>query len=214
MKNIIKNIISLFSYLVSIFVNFYLISIIKFIFDRIYWYAFKRVINSVSIGSFIERPMNIIGGKYIQIGSNFDAKARLRLEAYDSYGNDIFEPSLTIGDNVGISYDCHIACINKIKIGNGVLIGSRVFISDHFHGNQSVEELEIIPKKRSLYSKGSVEIGENVWLGEGVCIMPNVTIGRNSIIGANSVVTKSIPSYSVAVGSPAKVIKINKGGSL
>jgi acetyltransferase-like isoleucine patch superfamily enzyme len=37
--------------------------------------------------------------------------------------------------------------------------------------------------------------------------MPGVTIGKGSIIGANSLVTKSIPEYSIAVGSPAKVIK-------
>lgn len=50
-------------------------------------------------------------------------------------------------------------------------------------------------------------IDDNVWLGELVCIMPGVTVGKGSIVGAHSVVTHDIPPYSIAVGSPAKVIK-------
>lgn len=52
-----------------------------------------------------------------------------------------------------------------------------------------------------------VTIKDNVWLGYGVIVMKGVTIGENSIIGMNSVVTRDIPANSIAVGSPAKVIK-------
>jgi acetyltransferase-like isoleucine patch superfamily enzyme len=58
-----------------------------------------------------------------------------------------------------------------------------------------------------LHSKGAIEIEDMVWIGDGVFISSNVKIGKNSIIGANSVVTHNIPSYSIAVGSPAKVIR-------
>ena len=51
-----------------------------------------------------------------------------------------------------------------------------------------------------------MEIGEGTWLGEGVCVI-GAKIGKGCVIGANAVVTKDIPDYSVAVGSPAKVIK-------
>ena len=51
-------------------------------------------------------------------------------------------------------------------------------------------------------------IGNNVWIGRNVCIMPGVTIGDGAVIGANAVVTHDIPAYSVAVGVPAKVIKM------
>lgn len=57
-----------------------------------------------------------------------------------------------------------------------------------------------------LPSHGRVKIGNNVWLGENVTILKNVEIGDNVIIGAGSVVTKSIPSASVAVGCPARVV--------
>ena len=61
-------------------------------------------------------------------------------------------------------------------------------------------------EKHLCYAK-PVHIGDKVWVGESVCILPGVTIGECSIIGAGSVVTKSIPPYSIAVGTPAKVIK-------
>lgn len=67
--------------------------------------------------------------------------------------------------------------------------------------------LGIAPNKRPLYCKGPVIIGNNVWIGEKASIMPGVTIGDGVIIAANSVVTKDIPSYSLAAGIPAKIIK-------
>ena len=55
-------------------------------------------------------------------------------------------------------------------------------------------------------SSGKVIIGNNVWFGENVTVLKGVTIGDNVIIGAGSIVNKNIPSNSVAVGVPAKVI--------
>lgn len=146
--------------------------------------------------------------KYICIGDNFGAWYNLRIEAIDEYMEKKFYPSVTIGDNVNIGADCHIGCINKVTIGNNVLIAGRVFITDHFHGRIDREDVGCSPTKRELFSKGPVVIMDNVWIGEGVCIMPGVTIGANSIIGANSVVTKNFDQNSVLAGNPAKLIKM------
>lgn len=54
---------------------------------------------------------------------------------------------------------------------------------------------------------GKIILGNNVFIGSNVIIMPGVTVGNNVVIGAGSIVTKDIPSDSVAVGSPAKVLK-------
>jgi lipopolysaccharide O-acetyltransferase len=103
----------------------------------------------------------------------------------------------------------HIAAGQCISIGNNVLIASKVFISDINHGSyKGINQDSPLshPSSRKL-STSPIIIKDNVWIGEGVCIMAGVTIGFGSIIGALSVVTKSIPDYSIAVGSPAEVIK-------
>ncbi|MBA0884378.1 acyltransferase [Flavobacterium sp. BBQ-18] len=156
---------------------------------------------------YIHYPLNLQGGKYIKLGNNVGFDQRLRLEAFDKFLGDNFSPEIIIGDQVLIQKDCHIGAINKIIIGNNVLIASKVYISDHSHGEITVEALLLPPAKRKLYSKGPVIIEDNVWLGEGVVVLPNVTIGENSIVGANSVVTKSIPKNCVVAGNPAKIIR-------
>lgn len=165
--------------------------------------AFKKIGNNV----FIAYPLSLHGGKYVTIGDNFGCDQRLRLDAYDEFLGDTFHPEITIGNNVSIQKDCHIGAINKIVIGNNVLLASKVYISDHSHGEVNTEAIKLPPSQRKLYSKGPVIIEDNVWLGEGVVVLPNVTIGKNSIIGANAVVTKSIPANSVAGGNPARIIK-------
>ena len=116
-------------------------------------------------------------------------------------------PEIRIGDNCHIGAMSHITSCNSIIIGKKLLTGTNVLITDNSHGSSKMESLMLHPQKRKLVSKGGVVIGDNVWLGNNVCIMPGVTIGDGVIVGANSVVTKDLPSFSVAVGAPAKVIK-------
>ena len=101
--------------------------------------------------------------------------------------------------------------INRIKIGEGVLTGKFVTITDNSHGNPNDEsESNISPVIRTVYSKGQVIIGNNVWIGDKATILPNVKIGDGCAIGANSVVTKDIPAYSIVGGNPARIIKTIK----
>ena len=162
---------------------------------------------SCGINFSIFPPFYILGHKNIVIGDNFFSFKGLRMETYTKHLNNNYMPKLIIGNNVSINFDCHIACINEIIIGDNVLMASKVFITDHFHGEINKSVSQIPPSKRNLFTKGPVVLEESVWLGEGAIIMPNVTIGKFSIVGANSVVTKSFPSYSVIAGNPAILIK-------
>lgn len=176
--------------------------------NKIYSNILKIKLKSCGKNFHISYPSTVIGLDYTSIGNKFHSHKRLRLEVINEYKSQSFSPELIIGDNVNINYDCHIGCINKIYIGNNVLIASRVFIADHSHGKIEYGELNISPSERNLYSKGPVIIEDNVWLGEGCSIMPGVTIGKNCVVGANSVVTKSFPSNCVIAGVPAKIIKL------
>lgn len=62
-------------------------------------------------------------------------------------------------------------------------------------------------RRKHLGIAKPVKIGNDVWLGGNVCVMPGVTIGNNVVIGAGAVVTKDIPDNSLAVGSPARIIR-------
>lgn len=157
--------------------------------------------------AYIERPIYIIGGEFIHIGAEFKCFKRLRIEAIENHNGNSYSPIIVIGDNVSINYDCHIGCINRIEIHDNVLLASRVFITDHFHGEINDSANSVPPSLRKIVSKGPVIIGKNVWVGEGVAIMPGVHIGANSIIGANSVITKDIPENSVVAGIPGRVLR-------
>lgn len=154
----------------------------------------------------IRRPAYIRGRRHISLGNDFTSGVGLRLDAFSIHGSVCLE----IGNNVEVNDYVHIGAINSIKIGNNVLIASKVFISDHNHGFYGQSDRHdsplSIPKDREL-SFSTVTIEDNVWLGEFVAVLPGVTIGKGSIIGSMSVVSKSIPPYAIAVGSPAKVIK-------
>lgn len=150
-----------------------------------------------------------IGEQHITIGKNTHIGDYGRLTAYDYYQHthQRFTPQIIIGNNCSIGYQSHITAINSIVIGNNVLMGPRVLITDNAHGESTQEVLQIPPSKRKLHSNGGVNIRDNVWIGEGAMIMPNVQIGEGAIIACNSVVTTDIPAYSIAAGSPAKIIK-------
>lgn len=65
----------------------------------------------------------------------------------------------------------------------------------------------IAPYESELPYKGDTVVGNDVWIGQNVTVMPGVHIGDGAIIGANAVVASNIPSYSIAVGNPARVVK-------
>lgn len=155
----------------------------------------------------IQSRFSIVNPQYISIGDNFSALYNFRLEAIDTFASVTYTPEIKIGNNFICNTDVHIGCIEKITIGDNVLLASRIYISDHSHGAVTAEEMHIPPAQRKLATKGPIVIEDNVWIGEGVCILPGVQIGRNSVIGANAVVTKSIPPFSVVGGIPARVIR-------
>lgn len=204
---IANNAILVMASLLSLIFNYKVIKYIRLLLNNVQWYAYKRRFGSVGNNSFVEFPSLITNPQNIFIGNNFSALSKFRIETFDNYMGEKFSPKITIGDNVAFNNDCHLGCINKIEIGNNVLFASRIYISDHYHGEISAEAIKLMPVERRLYSKGPVIIKDNVWIGESVAIMPGVTIGKNSIIGANSVVTSDVPENSVAAGVPAKVVK-------
>ena len=152
-------------------------------------------------------PHQLMGEKYISIGKDTTIHKGIILTAWDKYGEQTFTPRIKIGNNTMIGEHAHITACKEIIIGNNVLTGRRVYISDNAHGNSSKEEIDIPPIKRPLYVKDPVIIEDNVWIGERACILSGVHIGKGAIIAANAVVTHDVPAACIVGGVPAKIIK-------
>jgi acetyltransferase-like isoleucine patch superfamily enzyme len=114
--------------------------------------------------------------------------------------------SIKFGKGVDIGSMSTISCMNKIHIGDDVLTGPHVFIADHNHEYKDIAS-PICKQGVRMKEGDEVIIKSGCWIGTNVVIAGNVHIGKNCVIGANSVVTKDIPDYSVAAGSPCKVIR-------
>ncbi len=111
---------------------------------------------------------------------------------------------ISIGKRVVIRPNTMLFGSSNITIEDGVLIGSGVHI---YTANHNFENPNI-PIIDQLHSPGKdVLLKKGCWIGANVTILPGITIGINSVVGAGSIVTKDIPSYTVAVGNPACVIK-------
>lgn len=151
----------------------------------------------------------ILGVPNIKIGNGFIALDGLRLEAIEEYNGFYYEPHIAIGNNVYVGSRCHIGCILKIVIGNNVLCGDDVLIEDHSHvtDRNMEEDMILAPTMRKLGSKAGINIGNNVWLCNGVVVTDGVTIGDGAVVAANSVVCGNIPSYCLAAGAPARIIR-------
>lgn len=127
-----------------------------------------------------------------------NAKAGLYIEPpfHCDYGYNI-----EAGENVYFNVNCVVLDTMKVKIGSNVFFGpgAQVYTATH--------PLHAIERRSTEFSK-PVTIGDDCWIGGNAVICPGVTIGNGCVIGSGAVVTKDIPDNSLAVGNPARVIRM------
>ena len=156
------------------------------------------------------KPTTIFNEQYIHVGANTLIGPDISLSAGMVPGQQcITNPVVTIGDRCLIGRGSGIVGHFSIEIGNDVWTGHNVYITDQNHGYEDVTK----PISQQSQPERAVKIGDGSWLGYGSVVLPGVTIGEHCVIGANSVVTRDVPSFSVAVGVPARVIKQYVDGS-
>ena len=108
---------------------------------------------------------------------------------------------ITVGKRFFANFNLTVLDEARVTIGDDCFIGPNVSIYTACHSTDP-----IVRNTRQEWAR-PVTIGNNVWIGGSVTILPGVTIGDNVSIGAGSVVVHDIPSNTVAVGNPCKVIK-------
>ena len=168
------------------------------------WTEFYRpFFGQMGPGTRVERVSLLTNPDRIFLGDKVAVCHGARLEAFLNHRQFRYEPSLHIGNGTSIQPYAHIAAAGRLEIGRNVLMGSRVFITDHDH----LFDDPLLPIGEQALSVAPVQIGDFVWLGENVVVLKGVTIGHHAVIGANSVVTRDIPPFAVAAGVPARVIR-------
>ncbi len=208
MKKFLKKALVLFTKAISLVYPYSLSVKARGYKNLIYTYWLKCFIGEIGDSTIVEKPCLLMGGghKKINIGSHTIIQSHSVLGCYDNYRGKSYNPSIVIGDNSSIGEYNHFTVINHLKIGDGLLTGRFVIISDNNHGGMSKEEAIQTPLERELKSKGGISIGNNCWIGDKASILGGVHIGDNVIIAANSVVTHDVPNNCIVAGVPAKII--------
>ncbi len=126
------------------------------------------------------------------------------------------------GDNIGehsyVAPPISGAALNCLKIGSNVFINSNLLAMAR--GGITIEDdvqiagnVSLLSNNHDLYDRQillckPILVQKGAWIGANVCILSGVSVGRYAVVGAGAVVTKDIPDYAVAVGNPAKVVKM------
>ena len=167
-------------------------------------------------GNILPENKSIHGNKIVQKINNTPIEQTetivvLERQVFGKTGNNLYVTPpfqvdygrhVEIGNNFYANMDCIFLDVNKIIIGDNVMVGPRVSFYTAGHPIDAeirIEELEFgLP----------ITIEDNVWIGGSATILPGVTVGRNSIVAAGAVVTKDVPSNSIVGGNPARLIRV------
>ncbi|MCU1378732.1 MAG: transferase hexapeptide repeat containing protein [Acidimicrobiales bacterium] len=160
-----------------------------------------RQFRAFGAASAVDRPAWVYGAHHIEVGAGsfLLQGAWLAVEA-PAWERD--EAVLRIGDGVWMRPNCAISASSSIVIEDNVVFGGMVTVvdSDHTwaagHPNVLYNPVESAP----------IRIGRGTWVADRAAVLAGADIGERCIIGANSVVRGTIPDFSIAVGSPARVV--------
>jgi acetyltransferase-like isoleucine patch superfamily enzyme len=159
--------------------------------------------NEFGKGTILTSPIRLSGERRIAIGENVYIGAGSWLQALPDGENK--SPSLRIGSRTSMAGYCVLSAVRSVVLEDDVLLARNVYISDHIH---KYSDTDIPIKDQGVDKVEPVLICNGAWLGQNVVICPGVRIGRNAVVGANSVVNSDVPDYSIAVGAPARIVKM------
>lgn len=153
----------------------------------------KQLLHRLNVTEYLltDAARHILAELLPHVGPNFYVEPPFHCD----YGSNV-----QCGSNVYFNVNCVVLDGARITIGSNVMFGPGVQLYVATHPLDA-------GVRRTLELAYPITIGDDCWLGGGTIVCPGVTIGAGCVIGAGAVVTKDIPSYSLAVGNPARVVK-------
>jgi acetyltransferase-like isoleucine patch superfamily enzyme len=173
----------------------------RMLLTQTYW---RLRLGALGQNSVLFKPLIIRSPGRIEIGNHSQIRDFARLEVIHRPHLG-WNASLRIGNRVTIEQGIHVVCQGTVTIADDVAVAPYCAIVDTFHPHDPPDRLprigDRLPTEHTF-----VSIGEGTFIGMYSIVLPNVRIGKGCVIGAGSVVTRDVPDYTVAAGSPAKVI--------
>lgn len=175
---------------------------------------YNSFVPELANGRFRARQLMDKYNRYFPPNATLDSLAKERegilKEMMGKVGTGIFmEPPVYVdyGCNISIG-ERFYANFNTVILDCGIVtIGDRVMFGPFVSIFAATHETEVQSRRDNIEYAREVKIGDDCWICGHVTILPGVTIGEGCTIGSNSVVTRDVPAWSVAMGSPARVVK-------
>lgn len=144
-------------------------------------------------------------GRRVELSARF-GHGHMELGPWCWIGNDnklrVHEGNLRLAPKVVMGRDNVVNTYLDIEIGTNSLLGDWIYVCDFDHAYDRLD----IPIKSQGLVKTPVRIGADVWLGEKASVLRGADIGSGSVVGSQALVKGHIPPFSIAVGSPARVV--------
>ena len=148
-----------------------------------------------------------LSGDYLRRAFYRLSLARCAADCCLRFGTVFSHPTAEVGKRVYVGLCC---CLGDVTLEEDVLLGSHVSVMNG-GGQHGIERLDV-PIREQPGTWVRVTIGRDSWVGDRAVVLADV--GKHCVIGAGSVVTRAIPDYAIAVGSPARVVRFRNGAPL
>jgi acetyltransferase-like isoleucine patch superfamily enzyme len=142
----------------------------------------------------------------ITVGSNVVIYPRAWLNPVSEWAGAKYAGEITLGDRVMIGYGVQISAAMSVVVEDDAVVSMGVVIVDHIHDHRHIDTTIFAAP---LSKPSPVRIGRSAFLGVYSLIGPGVQIGEHAVVAANAVVTKDVPPFCIAIGSPARITRFH-----
>ena len=168
----------------------------------------QEYVGSDALYADVQRTMQVAAELNTGWHSEEETRALLRRMGCHPVADDMrvfaplhinYGPGVSFGRDCFLNFGCTLLALGGITIADGAFIGPHCVLATEFHPEEPARRHQLLTKP--------IVIGRNAWLGANVTVLAGVTIGENAIVAAGSVVTKDVPPDTVAVGTPARLLR-------